>query len=171
MTPLLSDPPASAPQCCVSFPVGGSIIHDTWHTGGLRATGSNDIEVTDVFVPNTKTFLISAASDRPSQYHQCAIWTPIAAVALGIGRRAIDTVVGISSAKTPVGRSNALRDQPVLQAEVAKAEAAVRSARSWLYATATRSAAYAVDVMHLSAGDLRFMPIVRSSVPYGTCIP
>jgi alkylation response protein AidB-like acyl-CoA dehydrogenase len=184
-------PPPSGttiPIFCL-VPANVSIVHDTWHTGGLRATGSNDIEVTDVFVPARMTFRISSASDRRSQYHQGPLYrlplsggigTPIAAVALGIARRAINAVIGISSAKTPVGRTSALRNQAVLQADVAKAEAAVRSARSWLYATAdsiaelaesnvdlpntlrhdlllasvhaTRSAAYAVDLMHLSGG-------------------
>ena len=181
--------PATAMFCLV--PADVSVIHDTWHTGGLRATGSNDIEVTDVFVPVSMTFRISSARDRRSRYHQGPLYrlplgggigTPIAAVTIEIARRAIDTVVGISGAeKTPVGRTSALRNQPVLQADVAKAEAAVRSARHWLYATAdsiaeltdnsnvdlpdalrrdlllasvhaTRSAAYAVDLMHLSGG-------------------
>jgi alkylation response protein AidB-like acyl-CoA dehydrogenase len=178
-------------------PAEVSVIHDTWHTGGLRATGSNDIEVTDIFVPTRMTFQIDSAGDRRSRYHQGPLYqlplsgglgTPIAAVALGVARRAIDTVIGISSAKTPVGRTSALRNQPVLQADVAKAEAAIRSARSWLYATAdsiaqladsgvdlpdtlrrdlllasvhaTRSAAYAVDLMHLSGGG---------SAVYATC--
>ncbi len=186
----VTPPPSGAtiPIFCL-VPADISIVHDTWHTGGLRATGSNDIEVTDVFVPTSMTFRISSAGDRRSQYHQGplyrlplsgAIGTPIAAVALGIARRAIDAVIGISTAKTPVGRTSTLRNQPVLQADVAKAEAAVRSAQSWLYATAdsitelaesnvelpntlrrdlllasvhaTRSAAYAVDLMHLSGG-------------------
>jgi hypothetical protein len=30
-------------------------IIDTWDTAGLRATGSNDIEVSDVFVPKHRT--------------------------------------------------------------------------------------------------------------------
>ena len=192
-------PPPSggtAPIFCL-IPADLSIIHDTWHTGGLRATGSNDIEVTDVFVPTSMTFRISSAGDRRSQYHQGRLYrlpltggigTPIAAVALGIARRAIDAVISISGAKTPVGRTNALRNQPVLQVDIAKAEAVVRSARSWLYATAdsvaelvdpdvdlpntlrrdlllasvhaTRSAAYAVDLMHLSGGG---------SAIYATC--
>jgi indole-3-acetate monooxygenase len=186
----VAPPPSSAtsPIFCL-VPANVSVIHDTWHTGGLRATGSNDIEVTDIFVPTHMTFRISSAGDRRSQYHQGPLYrlplsgglgTPIAAVALGIARRAIDVVIGISSAKTPVGRTSALRNQSVLQADVAKAEAAIRSARSWLYATAdsiaqlansnvdlpdrlrrdlllasvhaTRSAAYAVDLMHLSGG-------------------
>lgn len=178
---------ASSIFCLI--PADCSVVHDTWHTGGLRATGSNDIEVVDVFVPAAMTFRISSAGDRRSRYHQGplyrlplsgAIGTPIAAVALGIARRAIDAVIDMSGGKTPVGRSSALRHQPVLQADVAKAEAAVCSARCWLYATAdsitelavahadlpealrrdlvlasvhaTRSAAYAVDLMHLSGG-------------------
>ena len=136
--------PTTATFCLV--PADVSVIHDTWHTGGLRATGSNDIEVTDVFVPESMTFRISSAKDRRSRYHQGPLYrlplgggigTPIAAVALEIARKAIDTVVGISSTKTPVGRTSALRNQPVLQADVAKAEAAVRSARHWLYAPRT----------------------------------
>jgi alkylation response protein AidB-like acyl-CoA dehydrogenase len=189
-------PGTTAPILCL-VPANASIVHDTWHTGGLRATGSNDVEVTDVFVPTSMTFRVNGARDRRSRYHQGplyrlplsgAIGTPIAAVALGIARRAIDTVIGIASTKTPVGRASSLRDQPVLQADVAKAEAAVRSARSWLYTTAdsltelananvdlpnalrrdlllasvhaTRSAAYAVDLMHLSGGG---------SAVYATC--
>src|SRR5262245_26660572 len=190
--------PASGttPVLCL-VPADVSVVHDTWYTGGLRATGSNDVEVTNVFVPASMTFRISSASDQRSRYHQGPLYrlplsggigTPIAAVALGIARRAIDAVVGVSKAKTPVGRSSTLRNQPVLQADVAKAEAAVRSARSWLYATAgsiveltasnadppdqprrdlrgasvraTRSAAYAVDLMHLSGGG---------SAVYATC--
>jgi alkylation response protein AidB-like acyl-CoA dehydrogenase len=48
-------PPHSrvTPPILCLVPAGVSIIHDTWHTGGLRATGSNDIEVTDVFVPTS----------------------------------------------------------------------------------------------------------------------
>jgi alkylation response protein AidB-like acyl-CoA dehydrogenase len=192
-------PPASgttSPILCL-VPADVSVIHDTWHTGGLLATGSNDIEVTEIFVPTRMTFRIDSAGDRRSQYHQGPLYrlplsgglgTPIAAVALGIARRAVDTVIGISSAKTPVGRTSALRNHPVLQADVAKAEAAIRSARSWLYATAdsiaqladsgadlpdtlrrdlllasvhaTRSAAYAVDLMHLAGGG---------SAVYATC--
>ena len=188
--------PSPSPIFCL-IPADCSVIHDTWHTGGLRATGSNDIEVTDVFVPTSMTFRISSAADRRSRYHQGPLYrlplsggvgTPIAAVALGIARRAIDAVITMSSAKTPVGRTSALRNQPVLQADVAKAEAAIRSARSWLYTTAdsmtglaasnldlpdtlrrdlllasvhaTRSAAYAVDLMHLSGGG---------SAVYATC--
>ncbi len=90
----VTPPPSgiTTPLCCL-IPADVSIIHDTWNTGGLRATGSNDIEVTDVFVPASMTFRINGAGDRRSQYHQGPLYrlplsggigTPIAAVALGI---------------------------------------------------------------------------------------
>src|SRR4051794_12834463 len=135
-----------APILCL-VPAAASIVHDTWHTGGLRATGSNDVEVIGAFVPEGMTFRIDSAEDRRSRYHQGALYraplcggigTPIAAVALGIARKAIDTVLDIAGCKTPVGRASPLRDQPTLQADVARAEAAVRSAGSWLHATADR---------------------------------
>lgn len=34
-----------------TLPVASATIHDTWHVPGMKATGSNDIEVADVFVP------------------------------------------------------------------------------------------------------------------------
>ncbi|MFE9103729.1 acyl-CoA dehydrogenase family protein [Actinomadura geliboluensis] len=33
------------------IPRGDVTVHDVWHTSGMRGTGSNDIEVADVFVP------------------------------------------------------------------------------------------------------------------------
>lgn len=35
------------------FPVNDCVIHDTWHVGGLRGTGSNDFSVSDLFVSRT----------------------------------------------------------------------------------------------------------------------
>jgi alkylation response protein AidB-like acyl-CoA dehydrogenase len=163
-------------------------ILDTWHTGGLRATGSHDVEVPDLWVPAARSFVVTPDAPR-SAYHQGplyrfplfgALGTGISAVALGIARCAIDALIELARDKVPVGRSGALRDQAVIQAEVARAEAAVRSARTWLYDTvariasalaggapvggelrcelmlasahATRSAASAVDRMHLAGG-------------------
>jgi alkylation response protein AidB-like acyl-CoA dehydrogenase len=37
--------------CWLAFPLSEAQVLDTWHVAGLRATGSNDILVNDVFVP------------------------------------------------------------------------------------------------------------------------
>lgn len=134
----------SAPVMCL-LPAHEAVVHDTWHTLGLRATGSSDIEFRDVIVPEHMTFRIERADDPRSPFHQGSLYriplsggigTPIAAVALGIARTAIDAVVEMSRLKVPVGRTAPMRDQPVLQSEVARAEAEVRSASAWLNAMA-----------------------------------
>lgn len=58
------------------LPVSDVTILDTWHVGGLRGTGSTEIEAHDVFVPNERAILIffspprnpapSTACPRPS---------------------------------------------------------------------------------------------------------
>ena len=45
------------PEIVVTWIKGSDCrIIDTWDTAGLRATGSIDIEVSDVFVPKHRTF-------------------------------------------------------------------------------------------------------------------
>jgi hypothetical protein len=34
-------------------------ILDTWHTVGMRGTGSHDVAVTDVFIPERRTTILS----------------------------------------------------------------------------------------------------------------
>src|SRR6266487_78011 len=76
-------------------PVGACEILDTWHTAGLRGTGSHDWQVTDVFVPEEQSFPV--LFDGPSapgclSVRDFAVYAGprVAAVALGIARDAID---------------------------------------------------------------------------------
>jgi alkylation response protein AidB-like acyl-CoA dehydrogenase len=48
------DDPQSGPTVChfvVSLPAEGFAIQDTWRVLGMRGTGSNDVELKDVFIP------------------------------------------------------------------------------------------------------------------------
>ena len=47
--------PGGMPDCALAvFPLEDVEIIDTWHVSGLRGTGSRDLEVKDVFVPEER---------------------------------------------------------------------------------------------------------------------
>jgi alkylation response protein AidB-like acyl-CoA dehydrogenase len=43
--------PAGIYPALALLPAADYTIEDVWHTDGMRATGSNDVEITDAFVP------------------------------------------------------------------------------------------------------------------------
>ena len=121
-------------------PAGDFEIIDTWTTGGLRGTGSHDFTVSDVFVPERRSFAFLAgrsALDRPLYRGPVTTWfsPSLASVALGIARGAIDTLSDLAGCKVPMFRQNLLRERVLVQMQVAKAEALLRSARAFLYET------------------------------------
>ena len=78
-------------------------ILDTWHTTGLRGTGSNDVGVHDEFVPEERTFsfqdpqLIKRSGSLYS--FPFLFIAKGAAPALGIARHALDTLIESAAAK------------------------------------------------------------------------
>src|SRR5438445_2508327 len=122
------------------FPASDARIIDTWTVSGLRGTGSHDIAVDDLFVPASRS--LSLITDRPRERGPLYAFPVfgllalgIAAVALGIARRALDELVALAGAKTPTGSRRLLAERPVIQAEVARAEATLGAARAILAET------------------------------------
>lgn len=118
------------------FPVSDATIHDTWHAVGLRATASHDYEVVALDVPARRTMAFSF-----TPWPAGAMWrvppmplffAPLAAVALGIARGAIDDLVELAATKTPYRSTRRLAERDVVQSMVARAEALTRSARAFL---------------------------------------
>jgi indole-3-acetate monooxygenase len=117
------------------FPKTAVEVVDTWHVSGLRGSGSHDVEVGDLFVPDEHCTLGFAA---PAVQTSTLFRFPpaslsvmsISAVALGIARAAIDALIELAPAKTPVGSSQLLRDKPSGQSSVGRAEALLRAARA-----------------------------------------
>ncbi|HUW02268.1 MAG TPA: acyl-CoA dehydrogenase family protein [Acidimicrobiales bacterium] len=109
---------------------------DTWHTAGLRGTGSTDYRVEDTFVPEGRWVQVGGEPviDRPLYRFSFfgALACGVAAVTIGLARRAIDDLADLAADKRPQGSSKPLAERPVVQAEVARAEGAVRSARALL---------------------------------------
>jgi alkylation response protein AidB-like acyl-CoA dehydrogenase len=112
-------------------------IHDTWHVMGLRATGSHDIELDAVHIPAERT--ASVLGDPPVQPGPLYAFPlfgllalAIAAVSLGIARGALDDLIALAGGKVPTGGKRTLAERGTVQAEVARAEAAVRAAGALL---------------------------------------
>jgi alkylation response protein AidB-like acyl-CoA dehydrogenase len=83
-------------------------------------------------------------------------------VSLGIARTALDELTEIAQAKTPTMYQTVLADRPVAQVELARAEAALGAARSFLYDTIgdmwqSVSAGRAVTSRQLAFGRLATM--------------
>jgi alkylation response protein AidB-like acyl-CoA dehydrogenase len=127
-------------------------ILDTWHVMGMRGTGSNDITVSEVFVPSARTFPF-VPEFTPGSHYQGALYRfPLIGVVasnmpplmLAVARRAIEEVSALAQGKVPVASSTALRGRASAQSKFAQAEAAVRSARLFLFDTLSEAWAAAI---------------------------
>ena len=126
----------------VVMPAAQAETIDTWTTTGVRGSGSHDIAVSEVFVPECNTFtLVPTRMTRPEPlYRFPMLFTfKLGAVALGCARGAIDDVLAISATKGSFGTRAVIRDQEWLHAAIARAEMNFGQARAFYY-EATRAA-------------------------------
>jgi len=118
-------------------PVAEAELLDTWHTRGMRGTGTHHFAVNDVFVPTERTVLSQTApllEDRPLfRIPRTLLFASgDAAVAFGMARTCLETFGELAGAKTPRAMQGLLRDQAMVQMTVGQAEAALRSGRAFL---------------------------------------
>jgi indole-3-acetate monooxygenase len=119
------------------FPASEVQFHDTWHSVGMRGTGSLDISVDDVYVPEAFTVRPGVGQvhvDEPLAHFPnfTLLALGIAATGLGVARRALDELADIAASKRPQFSSRTLAASGFAQTEFARAEAQWRAARSFL---------------------------------------
>lgn len=115
-------------------------ILDTWHTAGMRGSGSHDIVVDGLVVPDERIAFYDKAWVAQQREESVLARIPLGvrlahnktAVALGIARAAIDSFVALAANKTPAFGSIGLADRPYAQHALARAESRVRAGRAWL---------------------------------------
>lgn len=124
----------------VCFPPDDARIIDTWHTFGMRGSGTHDLEIENVFIPAHWTAPWKPLQNPGSAYqgplYRLTVWPAIASLvppALGIARAAIDGAVELVRKKTPAFSGKSLRDNAVVQTQLAKAEAKLRGGRAFFY--------------------------------------
>lgn len=120
------------------YPKAQARILDTWNVSGMRGTGSHDIEVEDLFVPEAHTF--SALERRArvtgpiNRIHGFDLaGCGFCCVGLGVARAALDAFVELAGVKVPRSSSELLRDRVMVQAQVGEAEALLRAGRALLF--------------------------------------
>ena len=128
---------ASPAPRVIGFPRDDLEIVDTWHTLGLRGTGSHDSVADELFVPASRVFslLDGPVLDRP--LYRFPIFgyfaLSIGAAALGNARGTIDDFAALAVHKVGQGSSRTLAQRPATHAAVAGAESSLRAARGLYY--------------------------------------
>lgn len=113
------------------------IDFSSWNAHGMAGSGSFDVVLKDVLVPADRVFERGGALTPEGpffRYPTIAIATQVLAVtSLGIAREAMNLVLGSASGrKSPTGAPN-IGDRAYVQAEMARADARLRSSRLFFY--------------------------------------
>src|SRR5262249_39257265 len=124
----------------VLVPAAETEVLGTWDVSGLRGTGSHDYAMQDVIVPEERSYsLLTARPHQDGPLYRFPMFgllaLGVAAVALGIGRAAIDALAEMAVTKVPTGSRRPLRERALVQYHVAQADGALRSGRALLYET------------------------------------
>jgi indole-3-acetate monooxygenase len=123
------------------------IVEGSWDVAGLRATGSFDWTVTDVFLPERRT-MVHAGIPLDNQWKrwpgicyalpaQAWVGPHHSAVITGIARAGIDALIELAGEKTPRGRTGRLCESPQVQDAVGRADTIVNAGRAYRSATIT----------------------------------
>ena len=112
-------------------------IVDNWEVVGLEGTGSHDLVVRDVFVPEAWTFIRGGTPVIDEPLYRYPI-IPYAAqlhaiVNLGIARAALNEIEELSHGRVAITGASRLADRPYVRSEIAKAEARLASVRTFFY--------------------------------------
>jgi indole-3-acetate monooxygenase len=120
------------------FPISKAKMSDVWQVIGLRGTGSDDYEINDLFVPEIYTTWRDSAPDRREKgpLYNIPLLTAygmgFSGISLGIARAMLDAFLVLAEKKVAGGASAPLRENAVIQSEVAQAEGKLRASRGFL---------------------------------------
>jgi len=112
-------------------------IIENWDVSGMKATGSHSVRVDKLFVPEEMTFVRGGPPliDEPlTRYPMLAYAAQVlAVVTLGAARGALDYCLQVGAANTSITGGAAKGNRPAYKAGLARAEAELRSVRSFFF--------------------------------------
>ncbi|MGX7895660.1 acyl-CoA dehydrogenase family protein [Tsuneonella sp. HG222] len=115
------------------------VIEDTWHTLGLRGSGSTHYRAEAVFIPEDQAMRIDAAlfEGKDPLYSSGFNWvTTMAAVPLGTARRALDEAIALIAVRKGGIPPQPLGQLPHVRETIAECETLHGAARAFLYSAA-----------------------------------
>jgi alkylation response protein AidB-like acyl-CoA dehydrogenase len=118
------------------FPSTDGKIIDTWHAEGLKGTGSHDVAVHGITVPEELT--CSPMFDPPRHdgpLYRLSFWNVISAhisgFPAGVGRRVLDEFVVAANSKHRRSSPHPIADDPLVQNRFAIVDGDLRAARAF----------------------------------------
>ena len=126
------------------LPASDFVMEDVWHTDGMRATGSNDVVVTDAFVPEhrlVRVLDIYGGTAPGASLHDATTyrWPMVPALALLAAMPALGSAERVAElyAERLAGRVLAYegvmqKDKPIAQAHLGEATVRLRALRGLL---------------------------------------
>jgi len=112
-------------------------VERTWLAAGLCGSGSHDVVLTDVFVPDDHVTDIYTWLSVDTPLFRLPVFSRLAfnkvGVATGVARAALDAFRTLATGKTPFREKTLLRERPQAQMALAEAEARLRSARAFVF--------------------------------------
>ena len=142
---------ASLPRIAV-MPRARVKLVPNWDVNGLKGTGSHDMVVDNVVVPQRWTFTRGGASSLTTplyRYPSMALAAQVlAVVALGVARAALDDLTALAGERDSITGAPVLAERAYVQSECAKAEAALRAARAFFFESTQQA------YEHILAGNM-----------------
>lgn len=115
----------------------GIAIEETWNTLGMRATGSHDVVLEDVFVPDADTIRgLDPAAAAPVPAEGALLHIP--ACYIGIAGAARDFALDFARKHKPNSLTVPIAELPHIKRQIGQIEADLLTARSYLFHTADR---------------------------------
>jgi len=134
--------PSGAPDTRACFvPQAELAIEETWDVSGLSGSGSHDVVLERIFVPEQMSWAFGSGMRPHPQYFSGPLYRypsyamgvmQVAYLAIGIAQGAIDRAVDIAQTKTGVATTTTVRERPTFHIGLAEAVALVRSSRAWM---------------------------------------
>jgi alkylation response protein AidB-like acyl-CoA dehydrogenase len=123
------------------FPSEDARIIENWDTLGMCGTGSHDVSVEEIFVPEERAVpflpLTQPSEGYEAPLHRLSVWPSVAcqaAPSLGIAQAALDDLVALGM-KVPAYTQRSLRNRAVVQLQLAQAAGKLGAARAFFHAT------------------------------------